>query len=59
MNSSLNFSVGLEQVADRHRAAEHSRLAAEARQPRAQQPRERKPRTDRVWLGLRRRPKVA
>jgi hypothetical protein len=59
MNSSLNFSVGLEQVADRHRAADQSRLAAEVREQRVDQPRERKLRTSRVSLGLRRRPKVA
>jgi hypothetical protein len=59
MNSTLHFSVGLEQIADRHRAAANSRLAAEAREPRVHEPRVRKPRTSRVWLGLRRRPKVA
>jgi hypothetical protein len=59
VNSSLNFTVGLEQIADRHRAAERSHLVAATRVPRERAPRERSTRPDRVWLGLRRRPKVA
>jgi hypothetical protein len=59
MNSSLNFAVGLEQIADKHRAAEHSHLLAATRTPKAEKPRERTTRTSRAWLGLRRRPKVA
>ena len=59
MNSALNFKVGLEQIADKHRAAERSHLLAATRDPKEQPARERQPRTSRVWLGLRRRPKVA
>lgn len=59
MNSSLNFAVGLEQIADRHRAAERSHLLADARKPRDEKPQERTTRAPRVWLGMRRRPKVA
>ena len=59
MNSNMNFAVGLEQIADKHRAAERSHLLAATRQPREQKPRERTTRTSRMWLGLRRRPKVA
>jgi hypothetical protein len=59
MNSSLNFAVGLEQIADRHRAAERSHLLAASRAPAEEKPLERTPRTSRVLLALRRRPKVA
>jgi hypothetical protein len=59
VNSHLNYAVGLEQTADKHRAAERSFLLAATRQPREHKPRERTTRTSRVWLGLRRRPKVA
>jgi hypothetical protein len=59
MNSNLNFAVGLEQIADRHRAAERSHLLAAARTPKEQEPRECTTRTGRALLGLRRRPKVA
>jgi hypothetical protein len=59
MNSALNFAVGLEQVADKYRAAERSHLLAATRDTKQPEARERQPRTSRVWLGLRRRPKVA
>lgn len=59
MNSALNFAVGLEQTADKLRAAERSHLLAATREPKEPQARERQQRKSRVWLGLRRRPKVA
>ena len=58
MTGNLNNFVALEQIADRHRSAERSRLVAAARPPRARVPRE-PLRLSRSWLGLRRSPKVA
>ena len=60
MNGSFNHLVAVEQINDRHRAAEQSRRAAELPKVRTtREPREPSLSMSRSWLGLRRRPKVA
>jgi hypothetical protein len=56
MTGHLNHLVAMEQIADRHRAAEHSRLAARA--PQTREPQERSVRRGISRFGLR-RPKLA
>jgi hypothetical protein len=59
MYSNFNHFVAAEQTADKHRAAEQSRHAAELRVTRKPEPRTVEVSMSRSWLGLRRRPKVA
>jgi hypothetical protein len=56
MTGQLNHFVAIEQIADRHRAADLSRLAA--RVPETREPAERSVRRGRSRFGLR-RPKLA
>jgi hypothetical protein len=56
MNGQLNHLIAAEQIADRHRAADHSRLASRVAESR--EPQERSVRRSRSRFGLR-RPKLA
>ena len=59
MYKHFNHLAGLEHIADMRRAAERSRLVAEARPTRERSPRPSSVRFGRSWLGLRRRLKLA
>ena len=59
MTGHLNHLAALERVADMHRAAERSRLVAEARSKPERAPRSRTVVFGRSWLGVRRRLKLA